>query len=100
MKALLSLVTAMMVLAPAMAKEPQASKDLCLTCHEVNRKIIGPAFADIARKYAGDRSAADRLSERIRKGSQGIWGDVRMPANPQLSAEEAHQLASWVLSFR
>jgi cytochrome c len=68
-----------------------------MACHAVDKKLVGPAYKDVATKYAGDKTAADKLAEKIQKGGSGVWGPVPMPANPQVNAAEAKQLAQWVL---
>ena len=70
----------------------------CLGCHAIERKVVGPAFKDVAAKYAGDAGAAARLAAKIQAGGAGVWGPVPMPANEQVSETEAAQLAAWVLS--
>ena len=72
----------------------------CLGCHAVDRKVVGPAFKDVAAKYAGDASASARLAAKIRAGGAGVWGPVPMPANEQVSETEAAQLAAWVLTLK
>ena len=84
--------------APAMADEALAKAKNCMACHSVAAKIVGPAYKDVAKKYAGDKSAADKLATKIVKGGSGVWGAVPMPANPQVSEAEAKKLAAWVLS--
>jgi cytochrome c len=71
----------------------------CFACHAVNAKQVGPAFKDVAKKYAGKPDAVAHLSERIKKGGVGEWGNVPMP--PQnVTDEEAKKLAEWVLSLK
>jgi Cytochrome c551/c552 len=71
----------------------------CFACHDVNAKQVGPAFKDVAKKYAGKPDAVAHLSESIKKGGVGEWGNVPMP--PQnVTDEEAKKLAEWVLSFK
>ena len=71
----------------------------CYACHDVNAKKVGPSFKDMAKKYAGKPDAVDYLSERIKKGGVGVWGNVPMP--PQnVTDEEAKKLAEWVLSLK
>jgi cytochrome c len=77
-----------------------ARDKVCMGCHAVDRKLIGPSFKDVAARYAGQPDAVARISERILKGSSGAWGAVPMPANPRMKPEEAQQLAAWVLSFK
>jgi cytochrome c len=71
----------------------------CFACHDVNAKKVGPAFKDVAKKYAGKSDAVAHLSEKIKKGGAGEWGNVPMP--PQnVTNEEAKKLAEWVLSLK
>lgn len=72
----------------------------CLGCHAVDRKVVGPAFKDVAAKYAGDSGAAAQLAAKIQAGGAGVWGPVPMPANGQVSETEAAQLAAWVLTLK
>lgn len=72
----------------------------CNACHAVDETRIGPAYRDIATRYADDRVAAeDRLSVKIRYGGAGAWGIVPMISNPGVSADEAGELARWILSL-
>lgn len=70
----------------------------CLACHAVSSKLVGPAYKDVAAKYAGQKGAEDKLVAKVMKGGSGVWGPVPMPANPQVSEAEAHTLVKWVLS--
>ena len=88
---------------PTHASEALADQKLCLNCHKVDKPQVGPAFKAVSARYANDKGAAAALAERIQKGSvplKGNWGAVPMPANPQVSAAEARQLADWVLSLK
>ena len=64
----------------------------------MDRKVVGPAYKDVAKKYAGQKDAADKLAAKIMKGGSGVWGAIPMPANPQVNEAEAKKLAAWVLS--
>ncbi|HQX06938.1 MAG TPA: c-type cytochrome [Zoogloea sp.] len=70
----------------------------CLACHAVDKKLVGPAYKDVAAKYKGDKTAEAKLAEKIVKGGVGAWGQIPMPPNPQVSAAEAKTLAAWVLA--
>jgi cytochrome c len=83
--------------APVLASPELAQQHICMGCHAVAEKKVGPSFRDIAVRYAGQKDAAARLAEKIRLGSGGAWGPVPMPANPKVTADEARQLAVWVL---
>ena len=82
----------------ALANPDLAKAKNCMACHAVSTKLVGPAYKDVAAKYAKDGGAAERLAQKIQKGSQGVWGPVPMPPNPQVSSEEAATLAKWVLA--
>ena len=83
---------------PAHANLALAQKNACMACHAVDKKVVGPAYQDVAKKYAGHKDAAAMLADSIRKGGSGKWGPVPMPAQPALSEAEAQTLADWVLS--
>ncbi len=84
----------------SLANEALARKNDCLGCHAIAVKLVGPAYKDVAAKYAGQSEAADRLADSIRNGSVGKWGDIPMPAHPKLSAADAKKLAEWVLKAK
>ena len=77
-----------------------AQKRNCMACHAVDKKIVGPSFKEVAAKYAKDKKAESMLAERIRKGGKGVWGEMAMPPNAQLSPAEATTLAKWVLATK
>ncbi|AOK54436.1 cytochrome C [Burkholderia stagnalis] len=77
-----------------------AQRKNCMACHAVGKPLMGPSFRDIASKYAPRSDAGDYLAQTIVKGSVGVWGNVPMPANTQLTGAEAHTLATWVMSLR
>lgn len=97
-KLALALSLAVVAIAPAMADEALAKAKNCMACHAVANKVVGPAYKDVAKKYAADKTAADKLAAKIIKGGSGVWGAVPMPANPQVNEAEAKKLAAWVLS--
>jgi cytochrome c len=70
----------------------------CFACHAINTKLVGPAYKDVAAKYAGQKGIEDKLAQKVIKGGSGVWGPVPMPPNPQVSEAEAHTLVKWVLS--
>ena len=93
-------IVAAAVAPAAFAQQALAEKKNCLACHQVDKKLVGPAYKDVAAKYAGQKDAVAKLAEKIQKGGTGVWGQIPMPANPQVNAEEAKALASWVLSLK
>ena len=96
--ALLATTAALLATGPAFANADLAQKKACMACHAVDKKLVGPAYKDVAAKYAGQKDAAAKLAEKIQKGGSGVWGAVPMPANPGVNAAEAKQLADWVLT--
>ena len=98
MKRTLLIMASLAVLsAPALADEALAKSKNCLACHAIDKKLVGPSYKDIAKKYAGDAKAADMLATKIQKGGAGVWGAIPMPANPQVNDAEAKKLATWIL---
>jgi len=102
MKALHALpVLAALLAAPAAWASPQlAQQKVCMACHAMDRKLVGPSYKDVAAKYAGQKDAVDTLADKIVNGGAGVWGAVPMPANPRVSPAEAKQLAVWILSVK
>ena len=93
--------TALLILAaPAFADQALATAKNCMACHAVDKKLVGPAYKEVAGKYAGDKAAVDKLAAKILKGGSGVWGAVPMPANAQVNDAEAHKLAAWVLTLK
>ncbi|KGM41885.1 hypothetical protein JY96_04190 [Aquabacterium sp. NJ1] len=86
--------------APAMANLELAQKKACLACHSVDKKVVGPAYKDVANKYRGQKGIEAKLVEKVMKGGKGAWGEVPMPANPQVNEAEAKQLVGWILSLK
>jgi cytochrome c len=86
---------------PAQANEELAKKHLCTTCHVVKgAKTIGPAYADVAKKYAGQKDAEAKLVEKVKKGGSGVWGQVPMPPNASVPDADVKTLVKWVLSIK
>ena len=86
------------VAGPAFAQADLAKQKNCLACHAVDKKLVGPSYKDVAAKYKNDKNAPAALAKKIREGGVGVWGQVPMPANPQVNEQEAASLAKWVLS--
>ncbi len=83
----------------ALAADPAklAQTKGCMACHQIDKKVVGPSYKDVAKKYAGQGDAADKLATKIQKGGVGVWGQVPMPAN-NVTPAEAKELATWVLA--
>lgn len=101
MKAIVMAAAACLTLGSGIAAADQAlaQRSACMSCHQMERKVVGPSYKDIARKYKGDAKAVDHLVGVIKRGGKGVWGPVPMPPHPQVSDENARKLAQWVLSL-
>ena len=97
-RALFAFAVAVFITAPALADQALATSKNCMACHAVDKKLVGPSYKDVAKKYAGQKDAADKLAVKIRSGGSGVWGVIPMPANPQVNEADAKKLAAWVLA--
>lgn len=98
-RSLFALLSCALISTTALADQALAQKKNCMSCHTVDKKIVGPAFKDVAKKYAG-QNVTTALASKVLKGGSGAWGVVTMPANPQISPAEAETLVKWVLSLK
>lgn len=91
---------ALLAAAPARADAnvDLAKKHNCLACHAQTAKMIGPSFADIAKKYAGDKNAAKTLAAKIKAGGGGVWGPTPMPPNPAVPEADVQAMVKWILA--
>jgi cytochrome c len=99
-RSLLALIPAACALAvplSAHASLDLAKKNACMACHAVDKKLVGPSYQDVAKKYDGQKDAVEALAASIKKGGSGKWGPVPMPAQAALSEADAKTLAAWVL---
>ena len=96
-RALFVLAAAVTAASPVLADEAWAKAKNCMACHAIDMKLVGPAYKDVAAKYAKDKGSVDLLAAKIMKGGSGVWGPVPMPAN-NVTPEEAKTLVAWVLS--
>ncbi|MBI2746037.1 MAG: c-type cytochrome [Burkholderiales bacterium] len=94
----ITLTITALVSMPAFASKELASKSACMACHAVDRKLVGPSFQDVAKKYNSQQDAEATLAGSIKKGGSGKWGPVPMPAQAALNEADAKTLASWVLA--
>lgn len=101
MKKIMMLAAVALVAASGSASASQAlaQKNSCMSCHQVAKKVVGPAFADVAKKYKGDAGAAGHLFNVVKKGGKGVWGSIPMPPHPQVKDDDAKAIVAWVLSL-
>jgi cytochrome c len=79
------------------ADEALATKHNCLVCHQVDKKVVGPSYKDIAKKYKGQAGAAAKLAGKVKQGGSGVWGPVPMPPNPAVPDADIKKLVDWIL---
>jgi cytochrome c len=83
---------------PVLASDELAKKHACFACHTTDKKMVGPAYKDVAAKYRGDKEAAAKLAQKVKNGSQGVWGTVPMPPNSAVPEADINALVKWILS--
>jgi cytochrome c len=93
-------VSGAMLSGASFANQELATKSACMACHAVDKKIVGPAYKDVAKKYAGDAGAEAKLIEKVKKGGSGVWGPVPMPPNVAVKDEDVKTLVQWILSMK
>jgi cytochrome c len=81
----------------ASAAEPAAAK-ACMGCHQVDKKVFGPMFKDVANKYKGDAKAEEHIVSVINNGSKGVWGTFAMPKQ-DIKPDDAKAIAKWIMSL-
>ena len=96
--AITSLAIGFSVSTPVLADMQLATAKNCMACHAVEKKLVGPSYKDVAAKYAGQPDAVEKLTTKVIKGGSGVWGPIPMPANAQVSADEAKKLVTWILA--
>jgi len=82
------------------AGEDLLKKSGCTACHAIDKKVVGPAYVDVAAKYKGDAGAAAKLAEKVKKGGSGVWGPVPMPPNPAVKDDDMKTLIAYILALK
>jgi cytochrome c len=97
-------LAAAVLVAGATAAQASPGEDLvkksgCVACHANDKKLVGPAYNDVAKKYKGDTKAPAMLAEKVKKGGSGTWGAVPMPPHPQIADADIKTMVAYVLSL-
>mgnify|MGYP000872225886 FL=1 len=101
MKSIITVLLAavLMTAIPAHASIELAKKNNCMSCHTVDKKLVGPALVDIGKKYGGDKDAVKTLAAKVKAGTKGgVWGQVPMPPNPKVTDADMETLIKWILA--
>lgn len=80
--------------------EALMKKDGCAACHSIDKKIVGPAYVDVAAKYKNDKNAVAMLSKKVKEGSTGVWGPIPMPPNAATSQADITELVTWIMTLK
>ena len=96
----LATLAAALAAAPALANEALATKSGCMACHAVDKKVVGPAYKEVAAKYKGDAKAEALLADKVKKGGVGAWGQIPMPPNAAVSDADIKTLVKWILATK
>lgn len=84
----------------AAASEKLAQSSGCMTCHTVDRKVIGPSYKEIAAKYRNDKSAEANLVKKVKSGGSGVWGSTPMPPNAHVKEDDIKAIVQWMLTLK
>lgn len=95
---LVALMAGLLAAFPVLASEELAKKHACFACHATDKKMVGPAYKDVAAKYRADKDAPKKLAAKVKNGSQGVWGTVPMPPNSAVPDADINALVKWILS--
>jgi cytochrome c len=83
----------------AIADEATTKANGCMSCHAMDKKVVGPSLKSIASKYKGDAAALDKLVHEVRVGNKGVWGPVPMPAQTKISDADLKKVVTWILAL-
>lgn len=100
LKTLLLAAAGLAIAGHACADEALAKAKNCMSCHAIDKKVVGPSYKDVAKKYAGQADAAAKLEAKVKKGGSGVWGTVPMPPNPAVSDADIKKLVAWILAMK
>jgi len=105
MKVMMLALAAVALAAAAPARADDDGKELlqksgCTACHAIDKKVIGPAYNDVAAKYKGDAGAAAKLADKVKKGGSGVWGPIPMPPNTAVKDDDIKKMVAYILALK
>jgi cytochrome c len=80
--------------------EAMMKKDGCAACHAIDKKLVGPAYVDVAAKYKNDKNAVATLTKKVKEGGSGVWGQIPMPPNAAAPEADIKELVTWILALK
>lgn len=99
MKSVVKTLPLFLLFAAIAAHAASSSEESCRICHKMDSKLVGPAFIDVAARYANDKDAISKLKKSMLEGSSGKWGSIAMPPNAGLTEAEAERFSHWIMSL-
>ena len=100
LKTLLLAGAGLLIAGQASADEALAKAKNCMSCHAMDKKVVGPSYKDVAKKYAGNKNAQAKLEAKVKAGGKGAWGDIPMPPNPQVKPDDLKKIVAWILATK
>lgn len=82
------------------ADEKLAQANGCMTCHQIDKKVLGPSYKEVANKYRSDKGAEDKLVKKVKEGGKGVWGEMAMPPNAHVKDADIKSIVHWVLTLK
>jgi cytochrome c len=82
----------------AQADEKLAQANGCMTCHQLDKKVLGPSYKEVAAKYRGDKTAEARMVKKVKDGGKGAWGEMAMPPNAHVKDDDIAAIVKWILA--
>jgi cytochrome c len=98
--AVLAAIAGLAITGAVQANEKLAQANGCMTCHSIDKKVLGPAYKEVAAKYANDKGAEAALVKKVKAGGKGVWGDMLMPPNAHVKDEDIAAIVKWILSLK
>ena len=92
--------TGLLLASGAQANEKLAQSSGCMTCHQMDKKVVGPSYKDVAAKYRNDKGAEAKLVAKVKQGGKGVWGEVPMPPNAHVKDEDIKSIVHWILALK
>lgn len=95
-----ALLSGMMLAGVAHSNEKLAQSSGCMTCHAIDKKVIGPSYKQVADKYRNAKNAEAELFKKVKAGGKGVWGETPMPPNAHVKDQDIKTLVHWILSLK
>ena len=91
-------ISGLLLAGAVQADEKLAQSNGCMTCHQIDKKVLGPSYREVAAKYRGDKAAEATLAKKVKAGGKGAWGDMVMPPNAHVKDEDIAKIVKWILA--